>query len=201
MPWEAEEVLSLLLALPDCIIASTARGFLGTQDGLFVIITWHREAALPTPQNAAATQGCRQGQCAASCFQLEPEFLIRENCEGFRNSGQNPEETNQKDFKFTSCLDCGFASHWDLCLDYQLAPALGKCCKGALGRSFVFLILVFFLESDKSLSVRSQFQPRHLAVVPKNLQAPGGRGELGACGEDAKEATLNACINTLENCD
>lgn len=52
------------------------QGFLGTQHGLFVIITWHREAALPTPQNAAATQGCRQGQCTASCFQLETRTRI-----------------------------------------------------------------------------------------------------------------------------
>lgn len=171
MPWKAED-LGLLPApglawLHHCFHCT--RDFLGTQDGLFVIITWHRAAALPTPQNAAATQGCRQGQCTASCFQLESEFLIRENCKRFRSSGQNPEETNQKDFKFTSCQDCGFASHWDLCLDYQLVPVLGECCKGAPGRSSVFLILGFFLQSDKSLSVRSQLHPKHLAVVPKNL--------------------------------
>lgn len=108
-------------------------------------------------------------QPLVSSWKQEPGFLIRENCKGFGSSGQNPEETNQKDLKFTSCQDCGFASHWDRCLDYQLVPALGECCKGALGRSFEFLILIFFLESDKSLSVRSQLQAKHLAVVPKNL--------------------------------
>lgn len=50
--------------------------------------------------------------------------------EGFRGSGQNPEGTSQKVFKFTNCQDCSFASLWDLCLGHELVPALGERCTG-----------------------------------------------------------------------
>lgn len=73
-------------------------------------------------------------QSLVSSWKQEPEFLIRENCEEFRSFGQNPEETSWKEFKLTSCWDCSFASRWDLCLDYQLVPALlRELCKGGPG--------------------------------------------------------------------
>lgn len=61
--------------------------------------------------------------------------------------------------------------------------------RGALGRSFGVL-----LGSDKPLPGTLWLQPEHLAVIPRNLLVPGGRGELGVCAGEECQGSYAECL-------